>query len=274
MKKINCQIFLFPLLLLCLLNTLHAQSFSEFKNDVKEFYYLGPKLGHKIIQPEKEDIQIFLISSAAIAASFLLDNSIRELRHKNQTDFNERLFKIDRYYGHKHYTPALFLILYSGGFVTGNKKIKEMGLHSLQALLYTGLITVSIKELAGRSRPYLEEGLFHFEPFSFEESRRSFFSGHTSATFAVSTVMAHEIDHPLWRCGWYGAAILVGAARIYHDRHWFSDVATGAIVGYSIGKFVSSLYKNRKSTDNLSMSINLQKQYFLINYSFYLEELN
>ena len=102
MKKYNLQIFLFPVLLLCSLNISYAQSFSEFKNDVKEFYYLGPKLGHKIIQPEKEDIQIFLISSAAVAASFLLDKSIRELRHKNQTHFNDCLFKIDRYYGHKY----------------------------------------------------------------------------------------------------------------------------------------------------------------------------
>ncbi|NOX66590.1 MAG: phosphatase PAP2 family protein, partial [Chlorobi bacterium] len=38
-----------------------------------------------------------------------------------------------------------------------------------------------------------------------------------------------------------GSAGVVGAARIYHDKHWVSDVFLGGAIGYFVGRFVVNL---------------------------------
>jgi membrane-associated phospholipid phosphatase len=61
--------------------------------------------------------------------------------------------------------------------------------------------------------------------------------------FAVSTVMANYLDNTLWKVFWYGSAGLVGAARIYNNKHWVSDVFLGAAIGYFVGRFTVNFDK-------------------------------
>jgi membrane-associated phospholipid phosphatase len=120
--------------------------------------------------------------------------------------------------------------------------------------------------LAGRSRPYLNEGKNHFKPFSFSEDQRSFFSGHSSTTFAFSTVMANEVDNLAWKIFWYGAAGTVAGSRIYHDQHWLSDTIAGALVGYAIGNFVSRQARKRDKKIQMmqnAASNNLENEYLI-----------
>jgi len=215
-----------------------AQSWDEFKDDVCATGTVGKNLWQAAVQPSDDTKTGYLIGSGAVLLSLLADQSVRDFAQANQTSFGDKLFAIDDYYG-SEYTIAGSVLLYAAGFFSGDKKIKGMGLRTTQALIYTGLFTVVTKEVFGRARPYTNEGPFSFAPLSFKGSNRSFFSGHTSTVFAVSTVMAHEIDNIFWKIFWYGAAAPVGVARIYHDKHWLSDVVAGAFVGYAIGRFVA-----------------------------------
>jgi membrane-associated phospholipid phosphatase len=75
----------------------------------------------------------------------------------------------------------------------------------------------------------------------------SFWSGHTSLAFgaaAAATQIARLRGRPGWR--WlgvaaFGAAALTGYLRIAADRHWLTDVVTGAAVGTATGLVVPLL---------------------------------
>jgi PAP2 superfamily len=57
--------------------------------------------------------------------------------------------------------------------------------------------------------------------------------------------MANYLDNVYWKVGWYAIASLVGTARIYHDKHWLSDVVMGSAIGYFVGDYVSKNPENR-----------------------------
>jgi len=66
---------------------------------------------------------------------------------------------------------------------------------------------------------------------------QSFPSGHTTAAFAVASAVTSESRRWWPRGVWvvapvmYGGATLVGLSRMYHNKHWASDVALGAAIG-------------------------------------------
>jgi len=132
--------------------------------------------------------------------------------------------------------------LYLAGLVTRNRTIADMGLHSLAAVLVSSQATQLLKNSFGRARPYATgDSVAHdFEwggGFKAGTDRRSFPSGHTSHAFAFATAMSHEINRAWPRAGkvasplLYAGATAAGVARIYHDKHWASDVVLGAGVG-------------------------------------------
>jgi len=55
--------------------------------------------------------------------------------------------------------------------------------------------------------------------------------------------MANYMENIYWKIFWYGSAGIVGMARIYHNKHWLSDVFLGASIGYFIGRFVVNFDK-------------------------------
>lgn len=69
----------------------------------------------------------------------------------------------------------------------------------------------------------------------------SFFSGHTTLAFAVATaagtvntLRGYRLAPVVWGAG-MTMAVSVGYLRIAADKHYFSDVMTGAVVGSIIG---------------------------------------
>jgi len=81
-------------------------------------------------------------------------------------------------------------------------------------------------------------------PGQFNTDLTSFPSGHATLAFAVSSAMANYLNNIYWKIGWYSIATLVGTARIYHDKHWLSDVVIGSAIGYFIGDYVSRDLEN------------------------------
>ena len=243
-----------------------AQYWDQFKDDFNGSLDLGVNLTKSMFSAE--NIPYYLGGAALIAGSmFFIDQPVRDFSQTHQTSFKNGLFGIDNYYGNVKYTPAAVLALYTVGLFSKNTSVREAGLRASQAMVYTAVLTVVTKEIFGRSRPYTEDGSLSFHPFSFQESRRSFFSGHTSLVFSISTVFAAEIDNIFWKIGWYGLAALVGGARIYHDKHWFSDVLAGAAVGYAVGRFVvnnSGKYINTVNAD-------MQGGVYQFSFNFYLD---
>lgn len=77
-------------------------------------------------------------------------------------------------------------------------------------------------------------------------TRNSFPSGHTGTAFMTATLLHKEYGwrSPWWSIGGYTLAAFTGVSRILNDRHWMSDVVTGAAIGIGsvhLGYFLSDL---------------------------------
>ena len=143
--------------------------------------------------------------------------------------------------------PGALLIsasLYVVGAATHHNGLADASLHSMESIAVSGAITQVLKLSIGRERPNLshDENAFAFHPFHGNHPDfNSFPSGHTTASFAAAAVFSNEIRrlHPsagkITTPLLYGVATLVGVSRMYNDRHWLSDVAGGALIGYFVG---------------------------------------
>jgi membrane-associated phospholipid phosphatase len=141
---------------------------------------------------------------------------------------------------------SLFLAsgMYAAGRLSGHEGLADVGLHTAESLALAIVTTDVLKSIAGRARPEQDPD----DPYDFQVGRgfgdhqySSFPSGHTTAAFAAAAALSTEIVrlHPKGR-GWvkpmlYGAAGLVGASRMYNNKHWASDVVGGAAIGVFSG---------------------------------------
>jgi membrane-associated phospholipid phosphatase len=140
---------------------------------------------------------------------------------------------------------GLFIL---SGMVIKDKKAKNTGWMALETLLHTGFLAQVVKHLAGRQRPWVENGVDYwhgpaafFKRYSQGSFSRydSFFSGHTVSAWGMATVIAENYKNCLWvPIACYGLATLVGLSRVTQDDHWLSDVFVGAVVGYAVGRMV------------------------------------
>src|SRR3989442_10403311 len=76
------------------------------------------------------------------------------------------------------------------------------------------------------------------DPFTFKRGRDSFPSSHASQACAVAAVISDRFDQPAGAIA-YTLAGLVGVSRLVQDKHWASDVAGGAALGWAVGHFLS-----------------------------------
>ena len=115
-------------------------------------------------------------------------------------------------------------------------KNHELLLINLEILSINGLLTNTVKNVARRQRPYP-----FYSKKDDEDSYKSFFSGHTSTAFAIGTSTAKmltnysNIDKKIVWISTLSLASATGYFRIAADKHYFSDVLVGAIVGSLIG---------------------------------------
>ena len=144
--------------------------------------------------------------------------------------------------------PGSFIIggsLYVVGTLTHHRAMRDVGWHGTEAVLVGTGFTNLLKGLLGRARPDMfvdtRPSDFRFAEGFSVRGRQSFPSGHTTAAFAAASAVTSEV-HRMWpKYTWYvgpvlyGGATLVGLSRMYHNRHWASDVALGAGVGTFAG---------------------------------------
>ena len=119
------------------------------------------------------------------------------------------------------------------GFIKNSQKLKMLSFHSLLAHGLAGLLTRILKHSLGRPRPrHMDKGSWEIEP-SFESGYDSFPSGHTSASFAVATVLAYYF--PKGKLLWFGLASFVGICRVTKGSHFPTDVLGGLLLGIASG---------------------------------------
>lgn len=222
--------------------------FTKLGDDFSETITLGGRYFNFPSRFDKEDWRNFGSTIALTASLMAFDqpakDGMQSLAAKGNLD---PLMSFFRGCGEIKYVAPASGIVYLGGLVTGSETAHRISKEVLQSLLYSGIVTTTVKFTLGRSRPYNEDGPFFFDPFEFEDSHLSMPSGHTTIAFAVSSVLAAEIDNTYASIGLHTAAAMVGISRMYHNAHWLSDVFLGAAIGASTGYFV--VHENKKDKD-------------------------
>lgn len=252
--------FLIPIFIFCISiqSISDAQIIGNVEGDIGHFFSTGGDLASGFFQ-FNHSTQIGLLESAAlIGAGYSVDINVNKFAQSNISDFNDKLFSIDKVYG-SGYTLIGIGGLYGYGLIFNNVPVRKLGLETIEAVGYAGIITTVLKSIVGRSRPYTNEGKAHFRPFNVHAAYTSFPSGHSTVAFAVSTVLANNTDNTYLKILCYTASTLVVASRIYHNAHWLSDTIAGSAIGYFVGDFVSehdSINKNENKNYSFYLSPN------------------
>lgn len=106
----------------------------------------------------------------------------------------------------------------------------------LVAPAVSGLVCEIIKLLIRRRRPEFAAGDYAFRAWSdhpFSTAGLASPSSHTMVVFAAATALARIFPGARWV--WYGLAAGTAATRVIAHAHFVSDVALGALLGWSVG---------------------------------------
>ncbi|WP_139957295.1 phosphatase PAP2 family protein [Flavicella sediminum] len=130
----------------------------------------------------------------------------------------------------------------------GKHNFKERTLLIGTASVFMLTTVTGLKAITQRTRPNLE-------------NNESFPSGHTAVAFMGAEFLHQEYKH---KSAWYGIAGYTIAAgtgylRMHNNKHWFSDVVTGAGIGiictklaYQINPYLQKKFFKNKETAFIS----------------------
>jgi membrane-associated phospholipid phosphatase len=176
--------------------------------------------------------------------TYVYDKEIYDFFQRNRTGTTETISK----YLIEPWGSGLYsLPLLAGIYITGikNDRHRNVALTGIKAYLLSGGAAQLSKYIFHRHRPedndppnpYLWEG-----PFVFTTNYTSFPSGHTTAAFAIASVLAHGYKDKIWvGLTSYTVATLVGLSRIHDSKHWATDAIAGAALGTFIGTTLSKI---------------------------------
>ncbi len=129
--------------------------------------------------------------------------------------------------------------------LTKNYKFQDAAFTSAQSLAYATATSLVLKHLIGRNRPGDSGTPYTFGPFTGNDS---FTSGHATAAFSILIPWAMYYPGPLT---WSLVGIAAGGtayARIVKNKHWFSDVVGGGLLGFTFGYVLSRRHQFARAT--------------------------
>jgi membrane-associated phospholipid phosphatase len=199
--------------------------------------------------PKKQNLKTSEIVGIAVPSAMIVyglislgDNGVRQIDFNvhNSLEQNNRFWHI-QIEDYIQFAPAV--AAYALKFCKVNNTYNLLNMTILYGLsnLVAGGITECGKYVVGRERP---DNSDHF----------SFPSGHSETAFVAAEFLHQEFkDQSIWiSVGGYAAATFVGVARVYNNKHWVSDVVTGAGIGilstkavYWVYPYLQKIYKEK-----------------------------
>jgi len=217
--------------------------FSRLPKDSKYIFTSPLRLGKSDVLP----LSAILLSTCGL---MFLDKDIRCSLQDSKSESWDEIFAFSKQFGDGRASLSIAGIFYLGGKIFNDEKSQETAISALESFIISGLICTSLKVLAGRSRPYREEGSGKFYGPTFDNSKLSLPSGHATVAFSLASVIASEYDNVIIDISAYTIASLAAFSRIYQDKHWTSDVVLGAIIGTLVGRAI--VYQNKKENVGIS----------------------
>jgi len=219
------------------------------------------QFGHEtvgfFIQPTKWDGGDWLRLGVMGGATFLtmqVDQPIRDaVLRDNRRYFYSVPIEGARMYG-ELYSPFVFFIGFAAhSLIANDMSTRKIAYEIGQASLYAGAVTLILKTMIGRARPYMDEGRASYHPFSsLLDHYHSLPGGHTTTAFVISTVLSRNVD-PTWlKVLVYLPAVITPISRVYQDQHWASDNVLGGAIGFFIATWVVDIHEQNDSRVHVS----------------------
>ena len=157
-------------------------------------------------------------------------------------------------------TPALFLC---------SPEIRNdyltVGTMYAETMLLAVVLPQFSKGFVNRTRPYAFNRNAPMGDKIEADTRRSFFSSHTTVAFASAAFISKVYSDyypdseytPYILSGSMFVATTTGLLRIFSGKHFPTDVLTGAVVGSFIGWFIPELHKKTVS-QNVSINVGIE----------------
>lgn len=196
----------------------------------------GRLVVHGLTAPVRWTSEQWLAAPAALVilgAVSGFDDEVAQLARDGQGSAPDAFFRVVEPIGAEA-SVALIGSVYAGGWVLDRPVLRKAAVEAAAASIVAGgVVTPILKVAFGRHRPNEGLGPYELDPFGGE---KSFPSGHTTQAFAMMSVLAAHSPYPELDVLLYGLAAGVGAARIYHDDHFLTDVLGGAAIGTVVGR--------------------------------------
>lgn len=197
-----------------------------------------------VIKPEwfsDRDARNLGIGVLALGVLSLTDEPIANALKRNKAQANSLLTRSSNVLG-KSGDPGALIVsstLYLVGTLAHQSTLADASKHAAIAIAVTTLTTQPMRWGFGRARPNIANGnAYAFHPFrSVKSEYNAFPSGHAAAAFALAGAFSAELNRTNPNAARFvgpalhGVATIVGAARLYDNRHWFTDVVAGAVIG-------------------------------------------
>jgi membrane-associated phospholipid phosphatase len=251
-------------------NVIKQEAYNDItKIDLKTYFILiGSDAKQQFTKPfhmHAKDWRNFAIGAVVIGGFAISDEPVQQfavdLRDRNPWIKNVSKFITNTGGPYEAITLGLMA---SYGYVFKKEKLKTTALLASQSYITSAAIQSVLKGITGRQRPFVYHpdqveaepkfhGPFHstFRDINGKRISSSFPSGHTTGAFAAATVFAMEYrDRPLVKIIAYTSASLIGLSRITENKHWVSDVLSGAALGYLSGRQVVNNYHRYATIKN------------------------
>lgn len=180
------------------------------------------------------------IALGGVSALMLLDHPMQRYAQHNNGAGANNVAGVVRHFGQPEVYGGVTLGLAAVGLASHDSRITGAAGRLGASLLLAGATSIAAKTMFGRPRPESSLDADGYVPFSGQASMPS---GHSTMAFALATSLSDDIHRPWATVGLYGMASAVAWSRVNDNRHWFSDVATGALVGITSSKLASGRWR-------------------------------
>lgn len=140
--------------------------------------------------------------------------------------------------GQGWHLASLSILLLALAWAFEKRALKVAAIQSLIAHGIAAVLANGLKHLIGRPRPKFTHSGDWQMAISWVSGLDSFPSGHSTAGFAVATVLAKRF--PVWGPLCIGLAAFVALSRVLRGSHFPTDVVGGAVVGILSGSIAAA----------------------------------
>lgn len=189
----------------------------------------------------------------------LESHTLKDINTDTKNEIREHIdkkFTVDDF---SQYSAFLSVYALNAAGIKGKNNFKDRTIILTSAYLIMGTTVNVIKMTGNEMRP---DGT----------SNNSFPSGHTATAFMGAEFLYQEYkDVSIWYgVSGYLVAAGTGFFRMYNDRHWFSDVATGAGIGilstkiaYWLHPVTKKIFKKKENLNGVILPVYNGREYGL-----------